>query len=45
MWYKIELIAYKDKNIETTGIAKTIEDILEKLGKGQGISKKFDQQL
>ncbi|HQW45494.1 MAG TPA: trypsin-like peptidase domain-containing protein [Chitinophagaceae bacterium] len=36
---KIELIAYKDKNVETTGIAKTIEDILEKRGKDKELAR------
>jgi serine protease Do len=36
---KIELISYKDKEVETTGIAKTIEDILEKLGKDKELAR------
>ncbi|MCC7030101.1 MAG: trypsin-like peptidase domain-containing protein [Chitinophagaceae bacterium] len=36
---KIELITYKDKKAETTGIAKTIEDILQKLGKDKELAR------
>ncbi len=36
---KIELITYKEKKAEATGIAKTIEDILEKLGKDKELSR------
>jgi serine protease Do len=36
---KIELIQNKDKAIEVTGVAKTIEDILHKLGKDKDLAR------
>jgi serine protease Do len=36
---KIELIPQKEKQIEVSGIAKTIEDILQKLGKDRELSR------